>query len=268
MHNVCLAFTDPNGMYALFAATTLLSMLENTREPVAVHIFHDATLQERGHRVLERTAEKYGSPIIFHHITRTMLEKLSIKNFNVFTVGALYRYFIPELVPHETVLYTDCDIVFTLDVKEVFEAAQEKSFHVGVVQDVGVYSIEAIRKSIMEFGLDYRTYFNSGVMLFNNERLNSTFHSFSKIMISISNRMQNTYYIDQHALNTVFRKYSKLWLDEKFNYMLGINNRFYMDKEALAGKILHYTCRKPWCDTSLPASKIFYEYFSRVCTQD
>lgn len=268
MYNVCLAFTDPKGVYALFAATTLLSLLENTREPVRVHIFHDATLQERGRCVLEKTAGQYGSPLVFHHITRAMLKKLAIKDFNVFTVGALYRYFIPELIPHEAVLYTDCDIIFTLDVKDVFEAAREKDFYVGVVQDAGVCSVEAIRKSITELGLDYRSYFNSGVILFNNARLNTAFSSFSEIMINISNRMQGTSYIDQHALNTVFRKYSKLWLDERFNYMLGINNRFYMGKEELSGKILHYTCRKPWCDASLPASKIFYEYFSRVCMQD
>ena len=71
-------------------------------------------------------------------------------------------------------------------------------------------------------------------------------------------------YPDQDAINLYFQKNHgeiKL-LPERYNFLLSIDDRAYLEHEQYQGKILHYTDSKPW-NMSFPANVHYWKYYAR-----
>lgn len=262
--DVCVAFTDNDGMYVFFAATTLISIFENTSEKINIHVLHDTTLGLKGKCLLCSVAKQYSASINFYSIDCDLIDSISIEEGYTYTNGSFYRYYIPELINSEIVLYIDCDIIFTIDIKELYECINNKVFYIAAVFDKGADEIYHIKTIVKKCGLDNKKYFNSGVMLFHNVNIKTKFQSFSKSMVLISKKLTDSKFIDQNALNIAFQKLNIYWLNEKFNYLLYFGNRLMFSEKELQNKILHYSSIKPWCNHSLPASKVFYKYFCLI----
>ncbi len=50
MIHVCYAMRDESGKYSKFVGTSMLSMFENTREKITVHLIHDSTLSHESRK--------------------------------------------------------------------------------------------------------------------------------------------------------------------------------------------------------------------------
>ena len=60
MIHVSYGLYDKTGRYSKFTATSMVSMFENTKEKVTVHILHDNTLSQENQNKLSQIAERYG----------------------------------------------------------------------------------------------------------------------------------------------------------------------------------------------------------------
>lgn len=176
---------------------------------------------------------------------------------NNFTESICYRYLIPE-IQEERVLYLDADIVVDGKIDELYFSDFNGKLLLAV-KDCFINDIE--------YSPNIRPYFNSGVMLINNDlwrKLNIT-----EKLLSITRRLNETVLLDQDALNIVL---AGQWneIAPIYNYQTGILNLVFESKvlknslltqmsadelweyyqqeiREISPKIIHYTTEfKPW----------------------
>ncbi|HEM6560524.1 TPA: glycosyl hydrolase family 8 [Streptococcus suis] len=146
------------------------------------------------------------------------------------------RYYIPQFVKEDKVLYLDSDLVVTSDLTEFFE------------KDIQNYYLAASRAA---FG--YGIGFNAGVMLINNKRWKQ--ENIQKQLIDLTNRdFKNVPEGDQTILNRLLgQRY--LRLDDTYNFQIGYDRgafhyghrHLFQDKLDPLPLILHYvSADKPW----------------------
>lgn len=170
-------------------------------------------------------------------------------HINEMTFG---RLLIPQLVPDDTVLYLDSDIIVDGSLENLF-ATSLKEHPLGAVTDV--------------FGFP----FNAGVLLLNNQKL-------KQIPSLVSNMLEagkdpNNLDGDQTVLNLFFKN-SFLPLSRKYNYEIGYDqgayynapnspNYFSMMAETKHPVIYHFASPdKPWNLTSAGRKRnIWWKYF-------
>ena len=161
--------------------------------------------------------------------------------------AAYARYFIPQFVAEERVLYLDSDLVVNRDLQPLFDIPLEGKL-VAAVGDAGGYG------------------FNAGVLLIDNQtwkerQLQETFiKETDRIMGLVQSGQMEDFNGDQTVLNHVLAQ-DWLPLDKIYNLQVGHdlvafysgwNGHFELDQEPL---IIHYTTfRKPW------NSEVSYRY--------
>ena len=146
------------------------------------------------------------------------------------------RYFIPDFVTEDKVLYLDSDLVVTGDLTDLFEL------------DLGENYLGAAR-SCFGAGLG----FNAGVLLINNKKWKS--ESIRQQLIELTEKEhENVAEGDQSILNMMFSD-SYIQIDETYNYQIGFDrgaaeqgHAWILEKSINPlPKILHYISQdKPW----------------------
>ncbi|MBR6887897.1 MAG: hypothetical protein IKN16_05570 [Selenomonadaceae bacterium] len=128
MIHVCFSLYDKTGRYSKFTGTTVCSIFENTTSDVTVHILHDNTLTDDNRDKFIYLAGRYGQAVKFYDVEKLCADKiremiaLSSENSR-FTVGALYRLFVPQVLPNTVnkIIYLDSDLIVNLDIKELWQ---------------------------------------------------------------------------------------------------------------------------------------------------
>ena len=237
--HVALAVYDPSGTYSQHAGVVMTSIFENTHSKVTVHILHDDTLTDDNRRKFIRTAEKYSQTVEFHDVTDYMKRiGKDIAEFlkNNFTIGALFRLTIQDIILFDKVIYLDCDIIVCLDIRELWEI-DIKDYYVAAVPDTNSwrkshYSSWRVRCFLN--GCDSYSYVNSGVMLINLAEIRKKYADlFSTSIQWLREHLHNASCPDQDAYNSIFRNAIKL-IDKRFNSMSGANL-----SEKIEGIIIH-----------------------------
>lgn len=146
------------------------------------------------------------------------------------------RYFIPQFVEEEVVLYLDTDIVVTKELDELFTL------------DISDYYLAASRAA---FG--HGIGFNAGVMLINNRRWKQ--ENMTQTLIEVTDRDYTSVDEgDQTILNNLMR-HNHLSLADTYNYQIGFDKgahnygHYYLFENSLTPlpAILHYVSSdKPW----------------------
>lgn len=146
------------------------------------------------------------------------------------------RYFIPDFVVEDKVLYLDSDLVVTGNLDQLFET------------DLGDSYVAAVDSC---FGAGVG--FNAGVLLINNRLWKAD--QIRQLLVETTEREHaNVNEGDQSILNMVFKD-RVVWLDETYNYQIGFDagaaeagHRFVFDKPLdPLPTILHYISPdKPW----------------------
>ncbi|MBE8949328.1 MAG: hypothetical protein SR3Q1_01820 [Quinella sp. 3Q1] len=220
MIHVCLALCDKTGHYSKFTGTTILSLLENTKEPslsITVHILHDNTLTAENRDKLAYVVERYDQIVKFYNVEELCPEKIAeIKQLCArvvkmrFTIATFYRLFIHHILAPDIdkIIYFDSDIIANLDIKELWEIDLGENV-LGVI-------LRRHQKINPPEGDNY--YFNAGVLLINvpafrNEEAN--LKNTLKLMAEKSPSSAN----DQELLNYYFEKRT-LHLPVKFNRLI------------------------------------------------
>lgn len=163
--------------------------------------------------------------------------------------AAYLRYFIPELLLEDKVLYLDTDIIVTGSLSELFAT------------DISDYPLAAVRDVWLE------EQFNSGVMLINSRYFRD--HQLTQVLLTETSqpnqRLSNG---DQEILNRIFQN-QWLALDTTYNAQVGMNIVL-----QPAGKpqlptsplplVVHYASdQKPWIlFTSTPLRDLWWDYYA------
>ena len=270
MIHICFCFSDKTGRYSKFIGTSMLSIFENTAEPVTVHILHDRTLKTDNRNKFLTLAERYNKTVRFYNIAELCADRLAaIKKFfpkldkSRFTFGAFYRLFIPTVLPAdiEKAVYLDGDTIVTIDLNELWQVELgEKIF--GVVTEaankVGAASYFLLCRDGLLNAVDY---FNCGVLLMN---LNAFRASEKTVTDGIHFLVENPKYDQfpyQDVLNYCFATRA-LKLPVKFNTLVKNWRNLNPEKNEA---IYHYVGNKSFgLNMSDAFQRLWMHYFIRT----
>lgn len=175
-----------NKVIALGADNGYMDKVETTIKSVCVHndnikfyVFND-DLPSEWFRVMNKRLEKINSQIVNAKISDNHLRKYHLPRPHL-SYAAYFRFFIPEVVEEERVLYLDSDIVVDGNLTDLFET------------DLGDCPLAAVRDDLQQ------TNFNSGVMLINNKYWRE--HDISTQLFEVADQYHEYEYGDQGLLN-------------------------------------------------------------------
>ena len=256
--HVVLAVYDPSGTYSQHAGVVMTSIFENTKSKVTVHILHDDTLTEENKQKFIRTAEKYSQGLNLVNVSEyaESLSKQVKKAAEHWTIGTLYRLFIPEILPElEKVIYLDCDVIVNLDISELWNVDIEHK-SLGAVLDEVPEILKAYSARNLQLRLiraDKKTYVNAGVLVMNLHKIRSC-SNFSETILEYMTRYAHLLMCpDQDAFNLIFSGDIKI-LDTKFNV--------YKLNQNLSGCIIHMWAEKPWrIFSGAEHERLYWKYY-------
>lgn len=225
-------------------STAIKSILYYNKN-VKIYVFNQG-LSDEWFRDFNELAEQLDSELVNISLDQVTISPEWLTQDHI-SSAAYARYFIPQFVAEERVLYLDSDLVVNRDLQPLFDIPLEGKL-VAAVGDAGGYG------------------FNSGVLLIDNRawkerQLQEIFiKETDRIMGLVQSGQMEDFNGDQTVLNHVLAQ-DWLPLDKIYNLQVGHdlvafysgwNGHFELDQEPL---IIHYTTfRKPW------NSEVSYRY--------
>ena len=225
-------------------STAIKSILYYNKN-VKIYVFNQG-LSDEWFRDFNELAEQLDSELVNISLEQVTISPEWLTQDHI-SSAAYARYFIPQFVAEERVLYLDSDLVVNRDLQPLFDIPLEGKL-VAAVGDAGGYG------------------FNSGVLLIDNRawkerQLQEIFiKETDRIMGLVQSGQMEDFNGDQTVLNYVLAQ-DWLPLDKIYNLQVGHdlvafysgwNGHFELDQEPL---IIHYTTfRKPW------NSEVSYRY--------
>ena len=225
-------------------STTIKSILYYNKN-VKIYVFNQG-LSDEWFRDFNELAEQLDSELVNINLDQVTISPEWLTQDHI-SSATYARYFIPQFVAEERVLYLDSDLVVNRDLQPLFDISLEGKL-VAAVGDAGGYG------------------FNAGVLLIDNQawkerQLQETFiKETDRIMSLVQSGQMEDFNGDQTVLNHVLAQ-DWLPLDKIYNLQVGHdlvafysgwNGHFELAQEPL---IIHYTTfRKPW------NSEVSYRY--------
>ena len=253
--------------YVRHCAVTLVSLFENNRrEEFSVHVIARG-LSGGEKDILTQLAAKYGSRVLFYEPDLRLLEGFTIRKFSKrISMATYYRCILSALLPREVdkVLYLDCDIVVTGDVRPLWGTPLD-GVGVAAVEDMGCR--EAARYEVLKYPME-DSYFNAGVLLVNLDWWRE--HDVPRACADYYHRYpERILFNDQDLLNSVLHAHKRL-VGLKWNVQDAFYRRPRRMDEAWRARfaqvllhpvILHFTNRKPWeYDSQHPLRGVYFKY--------
>lgn len=259
--HVAFCITDNDGTYIRHVATTMASILSNTKSKVHFHLIHDSTLTSENQRYLSNWIESQKQCLSYYLLTDTQLREIELllkQNGYSCSAGTLYRLKITEILPDvHRVIYLDSDIVVNLDLNLIWEISIDSFFCGAILDNKSTRYKWSNRKSFKQMQIDYRKYFNAGVMILNLDLIKKEIMLWEQASAFFGKYKKKVIFFDQDALNNLLQKKTKL-LDERFNFIpIGESE---ICKRIPA--IIHFAGPKPWNYRCSPYDWLYWKYFS------
>ncbi len=264
--DILLCFDDA---YSAFAATVINSVCINN---VGAHRFFVITdyISDDNQNKLSSLVEKFSSSIEFLFISKEETENFPIGKGTANTyinIAAYFRLFMFKLLSDDVkkVLYLDCDLIVDGDLWNLWKQEMPSDIWLFAVED----EMFSARNGVKRLGYEEKySYFNSGVLLLDIEKIRKRYN-FECIIKYINNNRSRIVYHDQDVLNALLYghvyfmplKYNVM----DFNYIKGrkLNERYAQEKDAIYHPvIIHYSGpMKPWfSECKHPLRYKFYKY--------
>ena len=145
---------------------------------VTVHLLHDNTLNEYNRNKFLALAKSYNQIVKFYNVEKICADKiekirqmmLRAEQFERFSIGAVYRLLITDILPADVdkILYFDSDMIINLDVKELYDLNNQgkplaaiSEFDIGIKDEVMYWAHKLVTSGMLK----YTEYFNSGVLI-------------------------------------------------------------------------------------------------------
>lgn len=254
--------------YIEHCGVMLNSLFEyNSSEEFTVHIIYTNALPILKRQRITDFCAKKGVQVLYYNVDFSRIKDFPIESYDHLNLSAYLRLFTPVLLPASIskVLYLDCDMMIIGSIKELWNI-EMADYAVVAVEEREPYDKESPKR------LNYPTefsYFNSGVMLLNLDKLRAiNFVDMALSFITSNNNVMRFH--DQDVLNALLHK-DKKFISIRWNVMdffLYIKPEVQSDriedwKESLkCPAIIHFTGpRKPWkysCDNPFRDTYINY----------
>ena len=179
MIHVCYSLRDESGKYSKFVATSIQSLLENTKKEVSIHLLHDSTLSEETQQKFKKLVYAREQEIFFYNVEEIVPERLreiddSVEFFDNSRnrIAPFYRLLIPQVLSEEIpkVIYLDGDTLVNLDINELWTIDLENN-PIGATQEIlaAKDAKNYLKKQppVKSGIVDRDDYFNSGVLVLN-----------------------------------------------------------------------------------------------------
>lgn len=264
MIHVAYRLWGGDGFFAKMCGTSMLSMFENTKEKVTVHIMHNERLTPDNRGKFCYIAGQYNQRVEFHNVEEiagTTLRKFEAVHPNKSgRNSSWYPLIVHEVFPDlDKLICLGADTIIKLDIAELWEYDLDK-LGVGfaaVPEVLNGTTKRALRLSVDGY-VNHEDYFNADVLLVKPKFFQE---NFERVLEGCKFIYDNKYpYLEQDALNYVFSKeYFKL--PRKFNAMIR-RIRDVVDKG-----ICHYAGgegAKPSLNTDNVYDKLYLEYFLKT----
>lgn len=242
--------------YIPHMATSIYSLLLNNKElEFKIYILY-SDLPNDDILKIKKIGENFRVNFIFLEISDSRLNSLKVNHH--FSTAMYFRLLLPELVPEKKILYLDCDTIIVASIYELWIQELSNNF-VGAVQD-----------SYFDRGYLGMTktspYFNSGVLLMNNQKIHEE-EIKNKAIDLLSSQPDCFNLPDQDVLNLLFAG-GWISLSAQYNALTAffLSNDQLIDekiKKAILNPIVvHFTGPiKPWhSDLIHPYKKKYLEF--------
>lgn len=264
MINICF-ITDDN--YILPTLTAIQSVKENVARKTCIYVLSDSLSSDKIELLNQMSTNK--TQINFIRVDDNPCSSIDTSHAYV-SKTAMIKFLLPQILKDlDKVLYIDGDILVLKDIKEMYETDISDSY-AAVVPD-----FTAIVKHKHHLDLNLNTYFNSGMMLLNLEKMRND-NITDKL---IENKLNDKFkiYMDQDALNITFSNKITLLsptynlMKANLNYSIQELSLFFninvsdMHKIIKQPVILHLTnIVKPWNSVDAPCFKDWYSYLKQL----
>lgn len=200
---------------------------------IKFYVFND-DLPSEWFRIMNQRLKAIHSEIVNVKISNNHLRKYRLPTAHL-SYAAYFRFFIPDILKEDKVLYLDSDIIVNGDLTPLFAI------------DLGDGPVAAVRDELQQ------TNFNSDVLLINNAHWRE--HAISTKLFELADQYHEVEFGDQGILNRFFVGQWKE-LDVNYNFMVGMDTiatRFQKDEWYVKANqyesevsVIHYTDEKPW----------------------
>ena len=251
MIHVAYRLWGGDGFYAKMLGTSMLSMFENTRERVTVHIMHNDRLTPDNRGKFCYIAGQYNQQIEFHNVEEiagdTLRQFEAAHPIKSGMNGSWYPLIIHKVFPHlDKLIFLGADTVFNqIDVGELWAYDLDtmgEGYGFGAAVDLNV----AIHPLIRDGFVKHEDWFNVDVLLVKPDFFRENFEQILEACRFVYNN--GYYFYENDALNYLFStKY--LRLPYRFNSIAYDIRSKYPKSHRLEKAIYHYAGLKPWFDT-------------------
>ena len=158
-------FLSSDNNYAPFVATTMASILDNTKSFVEFYVLDGGISEENKEKIYSLKNKFNNFSVEFMQIDpNEVFKSIDYRNNEYISLSTYNRFLIPELKPElGKVLYLDVDIVVLGDVAELY-AIDLEGFALGAAWDKSRKLYNMDTKDLLEMSNDYK-YFNAGVLI-------------------------------------------------------------------------------------------------------
>ena len=189
------------------------------------------------------------------------LEKeLELRIRDYYTISIYYRLFIASLFPqYDKAIYLDADMLILDDVEKIYDVEMNNNLLIAVRDEV-VASDEVLRKySLLQIGVDYDFYFNSGMLVMNLREMRKAKIE-EKFIYMLTKYNLSTICPDQDYLN-VLCKGRVIYLNENWDKMSDYGSN--IDEAEIS--ILHYNMfKKPWLYKDANYSDLYWHWAKKT----
>ena len=269
MNIVPIAFAFDNRL-VMPACVCISSLLVHAHENTFYDIFILCSKNlDLDHQLLDKLSDYYANcRIQYRKVDDTFDKAFEVRGV---TTPTYYRLLIPELIPeYEKILYADVDIIFRLDLTEVYNIDMGDNYWAGTY-DLGMNLGAAGHKYIASMPeLSQGNYLQAGFILLNSKMINK-----DGLVDKFKNEAKRKLkFQDQDILNIVCKE-KKVVLPWKYN-MTDYSFYFLMNaphlltakyansdiEEAKDCGNLHFNGHKPWQKYSVNFD-IWWEYYRK-----
>lgn len=233
-----------NAVYIPHLKVMLHSLRRNNREPITVYLLnHSLTNIECEELCIWASGNGMRMEIV--DVTKTALDYLPVIP-GVFSIEMYYRILVQYILPQEVdrALWLDADLVTLGNLTEFYHQDFADNY-LAVCPDRNADSPHVIEIKERVGIPSSHTYFNSGVLLLNLERLRNL-NTYDEILKKIRNIVDRVTYPDQDILNYIYANKVKYNDWKVYNYQL-LGDAVIPHRCFKHVRILHYTSvGKPW----------------------
>ncbi|MDY6308019.1 MAG: glycosyltransferase [Oribacterium sp.] len=232
---VAFCVTDRTGSYTEFVGIAMQSIVDHTKSQICFRVIHDGTIQLLHQKYLSEIAENSGDRVVFYQVDPKTFEtdNAYVKNFSI---ASMFRLAIPDLLPTVSkVIYLDADIVFSIDIDELWKIDLE-GHSLAAIGDYGVN--QGIYESSVVSGGNVKreNYFNSGVLVMKLSEIRKKFNLLHEAVSYVRDHPK-LQFPDQDALNVLFKD-DVLLLDWKWNFNCNLERVY--DKNPPSQAVFHF----------------------------